>query len=66
MPKREYAMLQQFAGGRTIRSEVRVMARAEGWALVRHKACLPFVVRERELEPSPRATPSPQTAPKEK
>lgn len=31
--------------------EVRVMARAEGFALVRRKGCLPFAVWEKELRP---------------
>ena len=30
--------------------EVRVMARAEGYALVRKKGCMPFAVREKELQ----------------
>lgn len=29
--------------------QVRVMARAEGYAMVRRKGCLPFVVKEKEL-----------------
>ncbi len=30
---------------------VTVMARADGYAMVRRKGCLPFAVRERELKP---------------
>ncbi len=30
-------------------SEVRVMARGEGYAMVRHKGCFPFVVSEKML-----------------
>lgn len=29
--------------------EVRVMAIAEGYAMIRHKGCMPFVVSEKEL-----------------
>lgn len=29
--------------------EVRVMAEAEGWAMVRRKGCAPFVCRSKEL-----------------
>ncbi len=32
-------------------SEVRVMARAEGYAMVRHKGAVPFVVAEDALRP---------------
>ena len=32
-------------------STVRVMARAEGYAMVRHKGCVPFVVSEKDLHP---------------
>ena len=32
-------------------SEVRVLARAEGYAMVRFKGCAPFVVQEKELSP---------------
>jgi hypothetical protein len=35
----------------TITSTVRVMARAEGYAMVRHKGAMPFVVSERDLHP---------------
>jgi hypothetical protein len=31
--------------------EVRVMARAEGYAMVRNKGCMPFVVSEKHLQP---------------
>ena len=31
--------------------QVRVMARAEGWAMVRRKGAAPFVVEERLLSP---------------
>lgn len=33
----------------TVEYEVRVMARAEGWAMVRRKGCMPFVASEKEL-----------------
>jgi hypothetical protein len=32
--------------------DVRVMARAEGYAMVRRKGCLPFAVSEKQLRPS--------------
>lgn len=35
----------------TVESEVRVMAEAEGYAMVRHKGCVPFAVRLKELRP---------------
>lgn len=31
---------------------VRVMARAEGYAMVRNPGCMPFVVSEKELVPA--------------
>lgn len=31
--------------------EVRVMVRAEGYAMVRRRGCAPFVVAEKELQP---------------
>ena len=34
----------------TLPDKVRVVARAEGYAMVRHKGAMPFVVRERDLE----------------
>lgn len=34
--------------------EVRVMARAEGYALVRRKGGMPFAVREKDLQPAAR------------
>jgi hypothetical protein len=41
-------------GGRFVekieRCEVRVMARAEGYAMVRRPGCIPFAVREKDLE----------------
>lgn len=33
----------------TLASEVRVMAEAEGWVMVRHKRAMPFVVRKSQL-----------------
>jgi len=30
--------------------EVRVMAMAEGYAMVRHPGCMPFIVSDREIE----------------
>lgn len=35
----------------TTEAEVRVMARVEGYAMVRHKGAMPFVVSEKELRP---------------
>lgn len=35
---------------RIAQEAVRVMARAEGYAMVRRKGCAPFVVSEKELE----------------
>ena len=32
-----------------VTSIIRVMSRAEGYAMVRRKGCIPFVVRESEL-----------------
>jgi hypothetical protein len=34
------------------RREVRVMVRAEGYAMVRRKGCMPYVVPEKELQPA--------------
>jgi hypothetical protein len=34
----------------TIKNEVRVMAFAEGYAMVRYKGCTPFAVPEKNLE----------------
>lgn len=36
---------------RTTMHEVRVMARTEGYAMVRFKGCMPFVVSEKTLRP---------------
>ena len=36
--------------GEQVRSMVRVLVAAEGYAMVRFTGCAPFVVRERELE----------------
>ena len=38
--------------------EVRVIARGEGYALVRRKGCMPFVVDAKELVPSPDCVPT--------
>lgn len=36
--------------------EVRIMAVAEGWSMVRHKGCVPFAVMSKELsQPTKRA-----------
>ena len=42
--------------GRIRPEEVRVMARAEGYAMVRKKGAVPFVVSEKELSASSPAT----------
>lgn len=51
MAKREFAMLTQGTAGRQEVSEVRVMARAEGYAMVRYRGCRPFVVSDKDLTP---------------
>lgn len=55
MAKREFAILTRCIPGHlcdTV-SEVRVMARAEGYAMVRHKGAVPFAVPEEKLSPIP-------------
>lgn len=49
--KREFATLRRHVLETIIVSEVRVIARAEGYAMVRHKGAIPFVVDEKQLEP---------------
>ncbi len=57
-PLREFALLQRPPRsymGRVLEAgevfRVRIMARAEGWALVRRKGSMPFAVEERFLSP---------------
>jgi hypothetical protein len=54
MSKKEFAMVVQGEGGRQTTTEVRVMARAERYAMVRFKGCMPFVVHDSQLKPIPR------------
>mgnify|MGYP000535323914 CR=1 FL=1 len=59
---REFAIYKKtflFRSGKKIetvvvpqKEPVRVMARAEGYAMVRFKGCMPFVVSEKELAPT--------------
>jgi len=58
--KREIAIITRtrpvsFTGGKwtyaTDRDEVRVMSRAEGYAMVRFPRCMPFVCSEKDLSP---------------
>ena len=56
---REFALLQRpplTYVGKVVRDgevlRVRIMARAEGWALVRRNGCVPFAVEERLLSPA--------------
>lgn len=57
--RREHAIYQrktvEVEGGKFVtktgRVEVRVMARAEGYEMVRRKGAGPFVVSEKDLEP---------------
>jgi hypothetical protein len=51
MAKREFATLHGYIIGQTTTSEVRVLARSEGYAMVRRKGCMPFVVAEKKLTP---------------
>lgn len=59
----EFAILSRPSGhpGVAMAFEVRVMARGEGYAMVRRKGGMPFIVDERELVASPDCTP-PRTA----
>ncbi len=45
---------------RTQLDTVRVMVRAEGYAMVRLKGCVPFVVSEKQLRKTPKAGDSAQ------
>lgn len=57
MSKKEFATYHReevaIAGGKFVRAvtqhQVRVMARAEGYAMVRNPGCMPFVVSEKKL-----------------
>jgi hypothetical protein len=51
MTKREFAILSGYILGQPTTSEVRVLARVEGYAMVRRKGCMPFVVVEKKLTP---------------
>lgn len=54
----DFAMLTRktgWLGKETETFEVRVMARAEGYAMVRRKGFMPFVCCEAQLSPSPGA-----------
>jgi hypothetical protein len=54
--KREFALCRRYILGEFKTTKVRVMARSEGYAMVRHKGCVPFVVAEDQLEPLERGT----------
>lgn len=50
--KQEFAMRKYTSiSGQEVWQLVRVMARAEGWAMVRKPCCAPSVCREKELKP---------------
>ena len=55
LPKKrrgEFAILRHKTGD----FEVRILARSEGYAMVRRKGAAPFVVSERDLEPNAQLT----------
>ena len=69
MSKREFAMLTEsvsavregkFVREQQVRGPVRVMCRAEGYAMVRFKGAMPFVVDSLALSPVPAAAPQEQ------
>ena len=41
-----------------VREKVRVMCRAEGYAMVRRKGAMPFCVPEKDLRPSEKGRPA--------
>lgn len=62
MAAREYAIWKRHKGREWIDRrwvhtfediDVRVMVRAEGYAMVRRHGCMPFAVSENELRPAP-------------
>tara|TARA_R110000744_G_scaffold300691_1_gene409826 strand:+ start:52 stop:216 length:165 start_codon:yes stop_codon:yes gene_type:complete len=52
MAKREFFMCHPMHWDEA--GEVRVMARADGYAMVRRKGCMPFAVSEKDLSPKER------------
>jgi len=50
MAKRTYAWHTRRESKGPVTQLVRVLARGEGYAMVRYTGCVPFVARERDLE----------------